>query len=60
MMRRNDFKAIAEVLRMYHSMNTIDKVVFRDMVEKLSRCFRESNPTFDKGDFVKRCGFYQE
>lgn len=60
MMRRNDFKEIAEVLRKYHTEGTIEKLALRNLVEDLSSYFRQSNPAFDKGKFVKACGFYQE
>lgn len=60
MMRRNDFKAIAETLRKRHTEGTIDKLALRDLVDDLSSYFRQSNPAFDKGKFVKACGFYQE
>ena len=60
MMRRDDFKAIAEIVRKYHTEGAIDKLVLRDMVDNLAAYFRQSNPSFDKGKFVKACGFYQE
>lgn len=60
MMRRDDFKHIAEIMRKYHTEGTIDKLILRDMVDNLSSYFRQSNPSFDKGKFVKLCGFYQE
>lgn len=59
-MRRDDFKAIAEVLRKHHTEGTIDKLALRDLVDELSTYFRQSNPSFDKGKFVRACGFYQE
>lgn len=60
MMTRVDFKAIAEVIRKHHTENTIDKLTLRNLVDQLSVHFRQSNPTFDKGKFVKACGYYQE
>jgi len=60
MMRRNDFRAIAETLRVYYTNGSVDKVVLRDMVDNMCNIFRQSNPAFDKGKFVKACGFYQE
>lgn len=60
MLRRNDFKAIAEVLRKYHTEGTIDKIYLRDMIDELSVHFRQSNPSFDKGKFLRASGFYQE
>lgn len=59
-MRRNDFKAIAEVLRKYHTSGSIDKSVLREMINELCVHFRHSNDTFDKGRFIKACGYYQE
>lgn len=59
-MTRTDFKAIAEVLRKRHASGTIDKVVLREMVNEMCVHFRKSNESFDKGKFVKACGFYQE
>lgn len=59
-MRRDDFKAIAEVLRKHYTSGTIDKTVLREMINELCVHFRHSNETFDKGKFVKSCGYYQE
>ena len=60
MMRRNDFKAIAEVFRKYHTEGTVDKIMLREIVESFSVIFRQSNPSFDKGKFLRASGFYQE
>jgi hypothetical protein len=60
MMRRNDFQAIADIIRTYHTNGTVDKLVLRDMADKMSGYFRQSNPTFDKGRFVRACGWYDE
>jgi len=60
MMRRDDFKAIAEVLRKRHAEGAIDKTVLRDLIEDLCHYFRSSNSSFDKGKFIKACGYYQE
>lgn len=59
-MTRTDFKAIAEVLRKYHTSGTIDKTVLREMINELCVHFRQSNESFDKGKFIKACGYYQE
>jgi hypothetical protein len=57
-MRRADFKEIAEVIRMH---NLIDPtVVSMGLLEDLCVVFRKSNPTFDKGKFLRAAGFYQE
>lgn len=60
MMRRADFKAIAETLRKYHTEGTIDKLILRNMIDNLCAYFRQSNPSFDKGKFIRACGYYQE
>lgn len=60
MMRRDDFKAIAEIVRKYHTEGAIDKLVLRDMVDNLSSYFRQSNASFDKSKFLRASGFYQE
>lgn len=59
-MTRTDFKAIAEVLRKQNTYGTIDKVVLRAIIYDLCVYFRHSNETFDKGKFIRDCGFYQE
>lgn len=58
MMRRADFKAIAEVIREYKLLT--DEAPVYVLTTKLCQYFRQSNPTFDKGKFLKACGFYQE
>ena len=63
-MRRAEFKAIAEVIRMHrlqaqaYIANPI--VISEGLLEDLCVVFRKSNPTFDKGKFLRACGFYQE
>lgn len=59
MMRRADFKAIAEIIREYKLVATHEEPVYV-LTTKLCQYFRQSNPTFDKGKFLKNCGFYQE
>lgn len=59
-MTRKDFKAIAEVLRKYHTSGSIDKSVLRELINELCVHFRQSNDTFDKGRFIRACGLYQE
>ena len=60
MMRRNDFRAIAETLRVYYTNGSVDKVVLRDMVDNMCNIFRQSNPAFDRSKFLRTCGFYNE
>lgn len=60
MLRRNDFKAISEVFRKYHTEGTVDKLILRDMIDRMAVYFRQSNPSFDKSKFVRACGFYDE
>jgi hypothetical protein len=57
-MRRADFKEIAEVIRMHKLIDPT--VVSMGLLEDLCVVFRKSNPTFDKGKFLRACGFYQE
>lgn len=58
-MVRRDFKAIAEIIREYKLLVGNDEPVYV-LTTKLSQYFREANPTFDKGKFLKACGFYSE
>lgn len=55
-MRRADFKEIAEVIRMHKLIDPT--VVSMGLLEDLCVVFRKSNPTFDKGKFLRACGFY--
>lgn len=59
MMRRNDFKAIAEIIREYKIVTNNEEPVYL-LTTKLCQYFRQSNPSFDKGKFLKACGFYGE
>ena len=57
-MRRADFKAIAETIRQYNLAHQDQDI--RELIERLCVQFRISNATFDKGKFIKACGWYQE
>ena len=59
MMRRDDFKAIADIIREYKLVAAHEEPVYV-LTTKLCQYFRQSNPTFDKGKFLKNCGFYRE
>lgn len=58
MMTRKDFKAIAEIVREYNISKKFDDVEFHTFVNKLCVHFRQSNETFDKSDFLRKCGWY--
>lgn len=58
-MRRDDFKAIAEIIREYKIVTKNEEPVYL-LTTKLCQYFRQSNPSFDKGKFLKACGFYGE
>lgn len=57
MMRRADFKAIAEIIREYKIVANNDEPVYV-LTTKLCQYFRQNNPTFDKEKFLRACGFY--
>ena len=60
-MTRRDFKAIAEKIRYYHIQSPMDgKIAIRYLADDLCLHFKQANPTFDKGKFLRACGFYQE
>jgi len=56
MMRRNDFKEIAAIIREYKILSDTEPVYV--LTTKLCQYFRQSNPAFDKEKFLKACGFY--
>lgn len=57
-MTRTDFKAIAEIIREYKFLHEDASVYV--LTTRLCKHFTQSNPTFNKGKFLKDCGFYQE
>ncbi len=61
MMRRTDFKEIARILRERHlkqlNQDGLDMYL---LCEELAVYFKKSNPSFDKGWFMKAAGWYQE
>lgn len=57
MMRRDDFKAIAEIIREYKIVATNEEPVYV-LTTKLCQYFRQNNSTFDKEKFLRACGFY--
>ncbi len=57
-MTRTDFKAISEIVRIYKVSQTFDEKEFREFIEKLCTHFRQSNPTFSRADFLRKCGWY--
>jgi len=57
MMRRNDFAAIATIIREYKLLTTNEEPVYV-MTTKLCQYFKQSNAAFDKEKFLKACGFY--
>jgi hypothetical protein len=60
-MRRAEFKEIAEVIREYRLLQKdLGTVTIDDLIQKFCTVFKQSNPTFDKGKFLKACGYYQE
>ena len=59
MMSRKDFKAIAEIIRKYNLLG-VDNLDLHNLTEELASYFKKANPTFDRGKFIKACGWYQE
>lgn len=57
-MRRDDFKAIAEIIREYRLITNEEATYI--LTTRLCQYFRQSNASFDKGKFLKACGYYQE
>lgn len=57
-MTRTDFKAIADVIRTYKLRHQYDD--YLGLVLDLCPYFKKANPTFDKGKFLRDCGYYQE
>jgi hypothetical protein len=57
-MTRTDFKAIAEIVREYKVSKEIPEDLLRGLIDKLCTHFRQSNPTFDRTAFVRKCGWY--
>lgn len=57
-MTRTDFKVIAEIIREYKLLSGDASVYV--LTTRLCQHFKQSNPTFDKGRFLKDCGYYQE
>lgn len=58
-MTRKDFKAIAEIIRKYN-LTTHDSLDLYNLAKDLTVYFKQANPTFDKGKFLKAAGYYQE
>lgn len=58
-MTRKDFKAIADIIREYKLVVGSDESVYV-LTTRLCQYFKQVNPTFDKGKFLKAAGFYQE
>lgn len=63
-MRRNDFKALAAIIRkrkvQMDSEDPYNIYYIRELVDDLVVYFKESNPSFDKSKFMKACGWYNE
>lgn len=57
-MRRNDFKALAEVIREHKVHGHHYQPYFDVLVEDIAKVCRDSNPSFDKSKFMKACGYY--
>jgi len=58
-MRRNDFAAIAAILREYKLLTNNEEPVYV-MTTKLCQYFKQSNAAFDRSKFLRDCGFYHE
>lgn len=58
-MTRPDFKAIAAILREYKVLHPDDASLYV-LTTRLCKYFKQANPTFDKGKFLRDCGYYQE
>ncbi len=66
MMRRKDFKAIAEIIREHKlSLQKYPEPVKGEILvdiyhlaEKFEQYFRTNNPTFNREKFMKACGYY--
>ena len=59
-MTRTDFKALAEIVRKHKVEQKFDDKEFREFIETLCIYFKKSNMTFDRGSFLRKCGWYQE
>lgn len=58
MMTRTDFKALAQIIREYNVSKKFDDREFHSFVNKMCNHFWQSNPTFDRTDFLRKCGWY--
>ncbi len=58
MMTRTDFKAIAQIIREHNVSKKFDDKEFHSFVSKMCIHFAQSNPTFNKQDFLRKCGWY--
>lgn len=58
-MTRKDFNAIAEIIRKYTLVGA-DLLDLHLMTNELATYFKKANPSFDRGKFIKACGYYQE
>ncbi len=58
-MTRKDFNAVAEIIRKYNLLH-VDNLDLHNLANELAVYFKKANPTFDRGRFIKACGWYQE
>lgn len=59
-MRRNDFSALAAVIREHKLQGHHYEPYFHTLVEDIAKVCKESNASFDKSKFMKACGWYNE
>lgn len=57
-MTRTDFKAIAQIVREYNVSKKFNDEEFYSLVSKMCTHFKKSNDTFDKTEFLRKCGWY--
>jgi hypothetical protein len=57
-MTRTDFKALSVIIREFNVSKKFDDAEFYSFVSKMCTHFRQSNPTFDKTEFLRKCGWY--
>ena len=55
-MYKEDFKAIAEILKEGEISLNQNNCTFSMFIEKLADYFEKSNPIYDKQKFLKACG----
>ena len=65
-MRRNNFKAVAEIIRHYKLSSEIQdpsktmskRELMFHLTDRLASYFKQDNPAFNRELFMKACGWY--